>query len=503
MSVLLEAIGILLQPQNLMYAVVGFLVGTLGGIIPGVGGALTLSLLIPFTLAMGPESAVILLAGAYTGTMYGGGIPAILLNTPGNSSSAAVTFDGYEMAKQGRAVTAISASATASSIGSFLGGVFLIAISPVLVSFVLLFGSPEFFMLALVGLATVVIASSGSVIKGLIAGAFGALLTTVGSNVMSAETRYAFGFPELYEGVNLVAAFIGVFAVGEMLRLAGQSGSIAERLEIRGSRLEGIRETFRHWFISLKATVIGVFIGTLPGEGGTVANFLSYVEAKRSSNDPDSFGKGNVAGVIAPESSNNATISGALVPTLSFGIPGSSSTAILLGGLLLQGLRPGPEMFEENIVVTYTLFGSVLVGAVITFVLGVGLATWFGRVPTVPNGILIPCVIAIALVGTYTAEFNYFFVWQVLAFGFIGYVLVRFGFPIIAFILGIILGPLAEENFYRTFQITGGDVSTVFFTRPLSLAMIFLVLFLLLWPLAGPRIKPRVRAAVQRMRGGD
>jgi putative tricarboxylic transport membrane protein len=288
-----------------------------------------------------------------------------------------------------------------------------------------------------------------------------------------------------------------------MLRLAGQSGSIAGRLDISGSRIEGIRETLRHWFLSIKAAVIGVFIGTLPGEGGTVANFLSYVEAKRSSREPDSFGKGNVAGVIAPESSNNATISGALVPTLAFGIPGSTSTAILLGGLLLQGLRPGPEMFEENLVVTYTLFGSVLVGAVVTFILGVGLANWFGRVPTVPNSILIPCVIAVALVGTYTAEFNYFFVWQVLVFGFIGYLLVRFGFPIIAFILGIILGPLAEENFYRTFQITGGDISTVFFTRPLSLVMVFLVLFLLLWPLVGSHIKPRVRDAVRRIRNNN
>lgn len=503
MAEVLEAFGILFQPHNILIAVVGFLVGTFGGMVPGVGGALTLALLVPFTLGMGPESAVILLAGAYTGTMYGGGIPAILLNTPGNSSSAAVTFDGYEMAKQGKAVTAISASAAASSIGSFLGGLFLIAISPVLVSFVLLFGSPEFFMLALVGLATVVIASSGSVVKGLIAGAFGALLTTVGSNVIGAEIRYGFGFTELYEGVNLVAAFIGVFALAEMLRLAGQSGSIAGAAEITGSRVEGVVQTLRHWFTSLKSTAIGIFIGAIPGEGGTVANFLAYVEAKRSSNDPDSFGKGNIAGVIAPESSNNATISGALVPTLAFGIPGSTTTAILLGGLLLQGLRPGPEMFEENIVVTYTLFGSVMVGAAITLVIGVGFASWFGRVPTIPNGILIPCVITVSLVGAYAAKLNYFHVWQVIFFGFVGYLLIRFGFPIIAFILGIILGPLAEENFYRTYQITGGDVTTAFFTRPLSLAMVVLVVFLLLWPLLSPLVKPRVSAALQRIRGND
>lgn len=503
MDAALEAISILLQPQNLLLAVVGFLVGTFGGIVPGIGGALTLSLLVPFTLALGPESAVILLAGAYTGTMYGGGIPAILLNTPGNSSSAAVTLDGYQMARQGRAVTAISASAVASSIGSFLGGIFLIAISSVLISFVLLFGSPEFFMLAVVGLATIVIASRGSMVKGLIAGAFGALLTTIGSTVISAETRYTFGLPELYGGVNLIAAFIGVFAVAEMMRLSGQHGSIAEKMEIKGSRLEGITITLKNWVTVLKSTVIGVFIGTVPGEGGTVANFLAYVEAKRSSDDPSSFGGGNPAGVIAPEASNNATISGALVPTLSFGIPGSSTSAVLLGGLLLLGLKPGPGLFDENIVVTYTLLGSILVGAVITFVLGVGLASWFGRVPSIPNNVLIPIVVAVSLVGAYTAEFNFFYVWQVLFFGFIGYVLIRHGFPIIAFILGIILGPLAEDNLYRSFQISGGDIFTFFLSRPLSMTMLALTVFLLSWPAIGPRIKPHFRALASRLTKGE
>lgn len=503
MDAALEAAGILFQPQNLLFAVVGFLIGTFGGIVPGIGGALTLSLLVPFTLALGPESAVILFAGAYTGTMYGGGIPAILLNAPGNSSSAAVTLDGYQMARQGRAITAISAAAVASSIGSFLGGIFLIAISSVLVSFVLLFGSPEFFMLAVVGLATIVIASRGSVMKGLIAGTFGALLTTIGATVISAETRYTFGMPELYGGVNLIAAFIGVFAVAEMMRLSGQHGSISERMEIKGSRLEGIKITLRNWVTVLKSIVIGVFIGAVPGEGGTVANFLAYIEAKRSSDDPDSFGQGNPVGVVAPEASNNATISGALVPTLSFGIPGSSTTAVLLGGLLLLGLRPGPELFDEDIVVTYTLLGSILVGSVITFVLGVGLASWFGRVPNIPNHILVPIVTAVSLIGAYAAEFNFFYVWQVLFFGFVGYLLIRFGFPIIAFILGIILGPLAEDNLYRSFQISGGDIFGLFLSRPLSVAMLVLTVFLLVWPALGPRLKPHLRALTNRFTGGE
>jgi putative tricarboxylic transport membrane protein len=494
-----EAVGILFRPENLIYAVIGFLVGTFGGMVPGIGGALTLTLIMPFTLAMTPESSVILLAGAYTGVMYGGSIPAILINTPGTSSSAATALDGYEMAKQGKAVTAISISATASAMGSFIGGIFLIAISPILIAFVLAFGSPEFFMLAIVGLSIIVLASSGSMMKGLIAGTFGALIATIGSTVISAERRYTFGIPELYGGINLLAVFIGVFAVAEMLRLAGQGGSIADKLAVTGSRLEGVRETLRNWRTVIKGSMIGIFVGTVPGEGGAVANFLSYLEAKRSSNDPQRFGKGHPAGVVAPEASNNSVISGSLVPTLSFGIPGSSTTAVLLGGLLLQGLRPGPSLFDEDIIVTYTLFGSVLVGSVLTFIIGVGLASWFGLVPSIPNAILIPSVIFIAFVGAFVAEFNFGDVWQTLFFGFVGYGLIRFGFPVIAFILGIILGPLAEENLYRTYQITGGDLSTVFFTRPLSLIMVILTVTLLAWPLVGTRIKPVLRAAVRKV----
>lgn len=500
MNEILEAARILFQPENLIFATIGFLVGTFGGIVPGIGGALTLTLVMPFTLGMEAEPAVILLAGAYAGVMYGGSIPAILINTPGTSSSAATALDGYEMAKQGKAVTAISISATASAIGSFIGGVFLILVSPILIAFVLAFGSPEFFMLAVVGLAIIVLASSGSMIKGLIAGAFGALLSTIGSTVVSAERRFTFGIPELYEGVNLLAAFIGVFAIAEMLRLAGQRGSITDKLAITGSRLEGVMETLRNWPTVIKASLIGIFIGTVPGEGGAVANFLAYLEAKRSSKEPDRFGKGHPAGVVAPEASNNSVISGSLVPTLSFGIPGSSTAAVLLGGLLLQGLRPGPSMFDENIVVTYTLFGSVLVGSVLTFIIGVGLANWFGLVPSIPNAILVPCVVFVSLIGAFVAEFNFGDVWQTLFFGFVGYALIRFGFPIIAFILGIILGPIAEDNLYRTLQITGGDVSTVFFTRPLSLVMVIMTVFILSWPLIGPWVKRSVRAAWHSLR---
>lgn len=502
MEDIVSALTFLMQPSTLMWAVIGFLVGCIGGAMPGIGGPLTLTLLMPFTLPLGTEPTMIILIGAYTGVAYAGSVPAILMNVPGSPGSAAAAFDGYPMAKAGEGVTAISISAAASGFGSIVGGVFLIALSPVLIQFVLMFSTIEYFMLAVLGLSTIVMASGKSVLKGLIAAVLGCLIAAIGTSTIRALPRFTQGVGELYDGIDLVAAFVGVFAVGEMMRLAGVHGtSIAEALKATGSRMKGIKLTIREWKVALKTAIMGVLIGTVPGQGATVTNFLAYAEARRSSKHPERFGTGEAAGIVAVDSSNNATIGGALVPTLAFGIPGSGTTAILLVALLLGGIRPGPDMFDENIVITYTMIGAVMLGGLMSFTVGVVLAKQFSVVTLVPTRIMIPTVIALSLIGSYVGGFSHVYVWQALVFGYLGYFLIRFNFPIIAFILGLILGPLAELNLHRADQISGGNVPMVFVQRPVSLVLVVLTVFVLVWPPLGPKIKPAVTSKVKQLAG--
>lgn len=488
MTELWSALGSLLEPATLLLAVVGFVIGGIGGVIPGIGAPLTLTLIVPFTLGLEPTAALVLLIGAYSGSAYAGSIPSILINTPGTPSSAAAALDGYPLARQGQATMAISISATASALGSLIGGVFLILVLPVLVLVVLQFGSVEFLMLALVGLITIALASSGSMRKGILAGALGALLGAVGSTNVSADVRYDLGFLELSSGIAVVPAFIGVFAVAEMLRLAGEDNVPKQLVKAAGSRLRGITETLKHWVIVVRSSTIGIICGIVPGEGGTVGSFLSYLDAKRSSSEPERYGKGHPGGVVAVEASNNSVISGALVPTLAFGIPGNATTAILLGALLLQGVQPGPEMLGADIGITYVIIGAVLIGAVLSFILGVSLAGSFSAVTQVPNQVLIPVVLAVSLTAAYVAEFNYFDVLVALAFGALGFVLIKYGYSIIAFVMGLLLGPLAETNLYRTYLLSDGDVFGQILGQPIAVGIGLFGVLLLAQPLIGPRI---------------
>ena len=494
MEDILGAAEVLLQWQNLLIAMAGFIAGCIGGAIPGLGGVLTLTLMMPFVSTLPINVAMMALIGGYVGVQYAGSVPAILMNTPGSAGSAAATFDGYPMAQRGEGVTAITISAVASGFGSWFGAIFLIILSPFLIRFVLLFGSPEYFLLAVLGLATIVMASGKKPLKGLIAAVLGCFIASIGTSQLSAQPRYTMDIAQLYDGISLVAAFIGVFAIGEMMRLAGRQGtSIATAMSPEGSRMEGFRLTFADWPVLLKSSAIGVFIGTIPGQGATVANFLAWVEAKRSSKDPDSFGKGNPAGIVAVDASNNATIGGALVPTIAFGIPGGGIAAVLLVALILAGVNPGPNMFAEDIGLTYTMIGAVLVGGFMSFSVGVILAKQFSYVTIVPMKILIPSIITLSYLGAYVIGFSFSYVIQTIVFGVLGYFLIRFNFPIIALILGIILGPLAELNLHRSVQISQGNFPWFFFDRRVATILIAMIVFVLIWPPFGPHIKRKIR----------
>ena len=495
-ATLFGAIEALLTLDTLFWVITGVLVGIVVGALPGLGPPLGMAIILPLTLPLAPANAIILLIGVYSGSMYGGSIAAILINTPGVSSSAATMFDGYPMSKQGRAATALSVSATASAFAGLFTITALLLFSPVLIEVVLAVGTPERFLVAVLGLAMITVVTRGSVAKGLLAGAAGLLVTVVGSAPMTLDRRYADSLL-LFDGIDFVAVLIGLFAIAEMMKLAGQEGGIAkDDVAIGGSVLEGVKTTLAHPFVVIKSGLIGLFVGAIPGAGATVSNFVAYSEAVRSSVTPESFGSGNVIGVIASESSNNGTVAGSLVPAISFGIPGSSSTAVLIGGLLMHGLRPGPSMFQADgeLLLTYTMLLALLVGNVIILAFGLLAVTRLGYLTKIDTDYIIPMVVVLSFLGTYALRVNPIDILTIIFFGVVGFYMVRYNYSVIAFVLGVVLGDIAEGNLYRSLQLSDGSwmifIDPFTYGRwlsPVLVAMICLILF-------GPFIKGWVDA---------
>ena len=483
LSSLAHAFEIVASWPTVGWILLGLVFGIIIGMIPGLGPNLGMAIVLPLTVKLDGISAILLLVSIYSGAMYGGSIAAILINAPGTAAAAATTFDGYPMSRDGRARDALTISAISSSVGGVLTIVLLILISPVLVSLVLMFGSPEYFLIALLGLALITIVSEGSMVKGLTAGAFGLLLTSIGLPVMTAEPRYTFGYFELYSGISFVVALIGVFALGEMIKLANEGGSIAKGdVEVEGSTISGAKAVLRNPVTTVKSALIGGIIGAIPGSGASISNFISYAEAMRAS-DGNTFGTGDPRGVIASEAANNGTVSGSLIPTLSFGIPGSGSMAVLLGGLLMHGVQPGPDLFTTNLHVTQSIFFALLLGNLVILVLGVLVFTRAGAITRVDTTYIIPLVICMAVLGSYGLRNNWFDVLSVFGFGVLGYYMNKHDYSIIALVLGIVLGTIVEENLYRSMQLSGEI--PVFFTRPLSILLILAIVAILL----GPAIK--------------
>lgn len=482
-SSLVRAFEIVASWPTVGWILLGLVFGIVIGMIPGLGPNLGMAIVLPLTVKLDGISAILLLVSIYSGAMYGGSIAAILINAPGTAAAAATTFDGYPMSRDGRARDALTISAISSSVGGVSTIVLLILISPVLVSLVLMFGSPEYFLIAILGLALITIVSEGSMVKGLTAGGFGLMLTSIGLPVMTAEPRYTFGYFELYSGISFVVALIGVFALGEMIKLANEGGSIAKgSVDVEGSAVSGAKAVLRNPVTTIKSAVIGGVIGAIPGAGASISNFISYAEAMRAS-DGDTFGTGDPRGVIASEAANNGTVSGSLIPTLSFGIPGSGSMAVLLGGLLMHGVQPGPDLFTTNLHVTQSIFFALLLGNLVILVLGVLVFTRAGAITRVDTTYIIPLVICMAVLGSYGLRNNWFDVLSVVGFGVLGFYMNKHDYSIIALVLGIVLGTIVEENLYRSMQISGEI--PVFFTRPLSIFLILAIVAILL----GPAIK--------------
>jgi TctA family transporter len=456
-----------------------FLLGCVNGIVfgmlPGLSGSVGIALMIPFSYAMQPEAAMGLFVAALAGQTFAGSISAILLNTPGTSPNAATTFDGYPLARQGRGGFAIGISATASLLGSFVGLIVLIVLFPVMRSIILAFSFPEFTMLGVLGLTAIAVASRGSMIKGLIAGLLGLLVSFVGFAPIGGDIRYVFEQPALFDGIGIVPVLIGLFALSEAVRLLRANESVATDIShLRFGRRqvwEGVVYTVKQPLLVLRSSVLGTAVGIVPAVGGTLASFLAYFQASKTVKDPK-FGQGDPRGVLAPEASNNAKDSGAALPTLAFGIPGSADWAIILGAMVIHGITPGPNLMREHPDVVWVAILVMLGAAIVSSSIGLVAAPWLIQVTKVRSSLLAPIIVVLAVTGAFGLALQTIDVLFAIGFGLLGYAMKQTGVPVIPLILGLILGPMVERSFLQTLSTYGGVSG--FFTRPISLTLIVL-----------------------------
>jgi putative tricarboxylic transport membrane protein len=492
----LAALQGLVTPLGLAFLALGVLVGLVFGVMPGLGGTTAIALLMPLTFSLDSGQAMLLMGGIMGAVSAGGSVSAILINTPGTAPNAATCFDGYPLAKQGRAGLAIGAAAGASTIGGFIGVFTLIAVIPAMKTVVLLFGPPEYFMLALMGLCAIAVSTGGQFLRGLIAGGLGLMLAFVGYDAVHGGVRFTAGSDYLWDGIQLVPALTGLFAISEMIALSVAGGTIAAE-DAKGritSVFQGVWLALRHWKTTLQGSVIGTVIGAIPGLGGTVAAFLAYTAAMRSSSSPETFGKGNIEGVIGPEASNNSKDGGALIPTLSFGIPGSAEMAVFLGVLVLHGIQPGPMLLIEHEGVMFSLILALLASTVLSNIVVLALARPLALITRVDVHILVPVVVAVALVGVYALRETAGDVVLAGLFGVLGYIMIRFGFPRVTLVIALILGEIAERSYHQSLNMSGGDW-TIFFSRTAALVIFVLMVGFLLVPAArGLRRRRRVAA---------
>jgi putative tricarboxylic transport membrane protein len=474
----------LLQARELLFLALGMTIGLFFGAIPGLGGATALALLTPLTYGLDPFTALALAGGVMGAVPMGGSISAILLNAPGSAPSAATCLDGHPLAQQGKAGLALGAAASANAIGGIIGTISVLAILPIAKDLVLLFGPPELFLLAVLGLIIVATASRGKMLRGLIVGVFGLMIAFIGYNDVTGVLRFTAGIAYLWDGVHLVPALIGLFAVAEMINLSVKGGAITKDAKTAGlvSITSGLLETFRHWPTVLRGSLIGTVVGAIPGVGGTVASFLSYSLTVQASKDPESFGKGNIQGVIAPEAAINAKDCSCLIPTLAFGIPGGVEMAVFMGLLVLHGMQPGPLMLIDHQVEIYGLIWALTGACVLASLLGLLVARPLSKLTLIDSQILVPVVTAVALVGSYAVDRNIGNVVVTAVFGMLGYLMIRFDYPRLTMVVALVLGSAAERNFYQTTMMSDGNLS-IYLHRNVCLVLLVGIVALLIAPL--------------------
>lgn len=488
------------HPVTLIAILAGVIVGIVIGAIPGMTVSMGMALMLPFSFVLPTTPAIGLLLGVHVGGITGGSVSAILLNIPGTPSAAATVLDGHPMAREGQAGKALGTAVMASFAGGMVSLVALILIAPQLAAIALNFGAPELFAIVLLGLTIIVSVSGQSVLKGVMAGLIGLMLMTIGLDPILGIPRFTFGQFELQAGVSLLPAMIGLFAIPQVLEeLEPHARRRIQTLATRvTAQLPSWSETKSLLPTFLRGSLIGTGVGIVPGTGGPIASFLAYDQEKRRSRRSEKFGTGVMEGVAAPEAANNGVTGSALIPMLTLAIPGDPIVAVLMGGLIIHGLQPGPLLFEQQPVFITGMFLSILVAYVLTVIVQLRMISLFVLVQKVPRPYLLSVIAVLAVAGSYAVNFSVFGIWTMFFFGVLAYLMSKFGFPVIPVLLAIVLGPILEGQFRRALIVSGGD-PTVFFTHPLSLIFILLALAMLFSPLIQSRIFPHLR----RLVGGD
>jgi putative tricarboxylic transport membrane protein len=491
-------------PYNIFIAVVGILLGTIIGVLPGLGGANGVAILLPLTFTMPPTSAIILLTCIYWGALFGGAITSVLFNIPGEPWSVATTFDGYPLAKAGQSGQALTAAFTSSFVGAFFSIVLITFFAPLLAEIALKFGPPEFFAIQLLTFSSFVGLGGGSALKSLATILIGFILSTVGLDIVTGQLRLTYGFIDLMKGFDFIIAVIGLFGVGEILL------SVEEGLRFQGAKTEmKLRVVLDTWKILpryyrtfVRSSIIGFWMGFKPG-GATPASFMSYAFAKRFSKHPERFGKGEIEGIVAPETAAHAAGVAAILPMITLGIPGSPTAAVMLGGLIIWGLQPGPMLFIDNPDFVWGLIASMYTGNVIGVLLVLAFVPFFAAILRIPFAILTPLIIVICAIGSYAVHNSMIDIWYMLIFGVIGYVFKKLDYPLAPLVLALVLGDMAENSLRQSLIMSQGSLA-IFFTRPIAGAITALALFFFALPMITPwwrklmGLPGRARAAVRQ-----
>ena len=476
-----------LTPFNVLLAVGGIVAGTIIGALPGLTATMAVAVLVPFTFGMPPSSALIALGAIYTGAIYGGADSAVLLNTPGTPSAIATTFDGYPMARRGDGDLAITLAYLASVIGGLVGAAFLLLLAPPLADVALKFGPVEYFWLAIFGLTLIASLSEGSLLRGLIGGCVGLMLGTIGVAEVGGDIRYVGDFQGLLGGLDVIAALIGLYCIPVLIDLvATPDPHLKLTHQVAGFRFkEAMRISWASRLNIARSSVIGTVVGILPGAGGSIASLVSYSEAKRLAKPHQKFGQGEPDGILATESSNNATVGGGFIPTLVLGIPGTPPDAVILGALLVQGIRTGPQLFNEQSEIVYTFIYGLFLATVLMLPIGLVIGRYaFKSIVSIPKAVLVPSVAFLTIIGSYSVHNNVHEVQQMVALGIFGWLAGRAGFTASPIVLGIILGTIAESGFVRGYLIGNarGEPVAEFFTRPISIAIVAFIALGLAYP---------------------
>ncbi|WP_043529700.1 tripartite tricarboxylate transporter permease [Litchfieldella xinjiangensis] len=489
----LNGLAVVFQPMNFLLLTSAVFIGFIGGALPGISGVILVVILLPVTYGMDPTAAFMLLTAIYGSTVFSGLITAILYRAPGTPEAVMTAFDGYPMTQQGQAGKALGIGVLSSAIGGLVGTIALIIFTPMLASVALKFSSPEYFALAVLGL-TVVASLGGRLIYGLIGACLGLFIATIGFDPLTGTSRYTFGTLELAEGVGLIPVIVGLFAISEVMKraLGEETHQPLKKVSIRIFDMPILRKIG----VTLsRSSLLGVVIGILPGIGASTAAMVSYSEAVRWSKTPEQFGKGAPEGIAAPEAANNAAAMGALVPLFALGIPGSGTTAIILGAFIMHGLQPGPMFMVTSSDLVYAVFAGLFIVNFMILLFSKPFIALFTRLLNIPYSALGPIIVMCCIIGTYSVRNSMFDVWLMLGFGVLGFLLEKLKFPLVSIILGLVLGPIAESELRRTLAMSRGDF-TIFFERPISATLIVISILLLTAAIVVPlRKRAKLKAA--------